>query len=469
MIFSYIKFAIIKIVIALFAFVPQTYLSVGFTEYPSTLLPHEARNDAEQVVADMIFRKLFKYENGELKKDLIENWSLSEDKKSYEFELKNNLYWQDGEKIKTDDIIYTFSLYPSLIDGMEIQKLSDIKFSVKLPTENAILPTILTFGIEPQHLNKQSKMNPLGSTSYRVAFVEVEDGKTQSITLQSFQKEKKFPRLKFKFYEKEEDLKEAYKLGEIDAFLSNSNFAWEGVVSQNINYLGRYFALVFNTEGDKFLSNENRNFIVKSLNKDELLQRSYFNMALKAQGPLSQSEFTDLNFANETYDSNLKLSVNQQKELSNVKVLLPNTQDGQQIEGYLRSQWQKHNITLETEYVDTNELVEAAGKDDVDIIFIGHETTPDPDRYTFWHSTQKDFLNLGEFEDLRADKALEEGRKTNIQEERISHYHIFQDVMNIKNPAVFLYHPGTKLYMKQSKIIPVPQKVYTPADIFDNL
>src|SRR3990167_8039489 len=269
MIFSYFKFLIIKIALALFTFIPQTYLSMGFTEYPTTLLPHEIRNDAEQVVSALIFRKLFKYEEGELKNDLIENWTLSDDKTYYEFDLKKDIFWQDGGHITTDDILYTFSLYPSLVDGVDIQKLSGAKFSVKLPTVNAILPTILTFGIEPQHLSLQSKINPLGSTSYRIAFVEIENGKTQTIILQSFQKDKKFPRLKFRFYEKDDDLKEAYKLGEIDSFFSPSDFSWEGLVSRPINYWGRYFSLIFNTESIKFSPNENRNFIVKSLNKDE--------------------------------------------------------------------------------------------------------------------------------------------------------------------------------------------------------
>lgn len=469
MIFSYINLILIKIALALFIFIPQNTLSVGFTEYPRTLLPHKANNDTEKVISEMLFRKLFKYDNGQLKNDLIDTWTLSEDKTYYEFDLKPNSYWQDGERITTDDILYTFSLYPSLLDGVELQKLSDLKFSVKLPTENAILPTILTFGIEPQHLSLQPQLNPLGSTSYRIAFVEVENGKAQSVTLQSFQKEKLYPRLKFRFYEKEEDLKSAYKLGEIDVFLSNSDFAWEGLTSQPINYAGRYFALVFDTEGEKFASIENRNFIYKTLNKTDLLNRSFYNTSSLAQGPLSQSDYMDISFAQDTYDPQAKMTTNQEKALASIKILLPNNQDGQQIEGFLRSQWQKYNINLETQFVDTQNLFKEVGQTSFDIVFIGHEVTPDPDRYSFWHSTQKSGLNLGGFEDLRADKALEEGRKTNIPTEREEHYHIFQDVMKTKVPAVFLYHPGTKVYMKESKIIPLPQKIYTPADILDNL
>ena len=469
MIFSYINLILIKIALAIFTFIPQNYLAIGLTEYPSALLPHKAQNDTEQMISDILFRKLFKYDDGELKNDLVNTWTLSEDKTYYEFELKENIYWQDGERITTDDILYTFSLYPSLINGIELQKLSDIKFSIKLPTENAILPTILTFGIEPQHLSLQPQLNPLGSTSYRIAFVEIEDGKAQTIILQSFQKNKKYPRLKFRFYEKDEDLKDAYKLGEIDAFLSQASFTWEGLTSQRINYVGRYFSLVFNTENTKFSPIENRNFINKSLNRNDLLGRSFYTNAILTQGPISQSPYTDVSFAQEVYDPQLKMSAKQTEDLNSIKVLLPNNQDGQQIEGYLRSQWQKFNINLETQYIDTQNLFKESGQESFDMIFIGHEANPDPDRYTFWHSTQKGALNLGGFEDLRADKALEEGRKTNVETEREEHYHIFQDVMKIKPPAVFLYHPGTILYTKESKQIPLPDKIYTPADILDNL
>lgn len=469
MILSYIKLILIKIALAIFTFIPQNYLAVGLTEYPTTFLPHKAQNDTEQIISELLFRKLFKYDNGQLKNDLINTWTISEDKTYYEFELKPDVYWQDGERITTDDILYTFSLYPSLINGIELQKLSDLKFSIKLPTENAILPTILTFGIEPQHLSLQPQLNPLGSTSFRIAFVEVEDGKPQTIILQSFQKEKKYPRLKFRFYEKDEDLKDAYKLGEIDAFLSQSIFSWEGLTSQPISYAGRYFTLVFNTEGTKFSPIENRNFINKSLNRNELLSRNFYSNAILTQGPISQSPYTDISFAQDVFDPNLKMSTKQTEELSSIKILLPNNQDGQQIEGYLRSQWQKFNINLETQFIETQNLFKESSQESFDMIFIGHEVTPDPDRYTFWHSTQKNAINLGGFEDLRADKALEEGRKTNIETERQEHYHIFQDVMKTKTPAIFLYHPGTKLYVKESKPIPLPNKIYTPADILDNL
>ena len=94
MIFSYINLILIKIALAIFTFIPQNYLAIGLTEYPSALLPHKAQNDTEQMISDILFRKLFKYDDGELKNDLVNTWTLSEDKTYYEFELKENIYYR---------------------------------------------------------------------------------------------------------------------------------------------------------------------------------------------------------------------------------------------------------------------------------------------------------------------------------------------------------------------------------------
>lgn len=76
---------------------------------------------------------------------------------------------------------------------------------------------------------------------------------------------------------------------------------------------------------------------------------------------------------------------------------------------------------------------------------------------------------MANFIDLRADKALEEGRHVFPFDERLLHYNIFQDVMFTKVPAIFLYHPGTFLYTSEKTPIPLPEKVYTPSDILENL
>ena len=84
----------------------------------------------------------------------------------------------------------------------------------------------------------------------------------------------------------------------------------------------------------------------------------------------------------------------------------------------------------------------------------------DPDQYQLWHSTQT-LTNLSKYSSPRADKDLEDGRKTASEEERKEKYMDFQKVLMEDAPATFLYYPKYNIiYLKKiegllSKILPI--------------
>jgi len=57
--------------------------------------------------------------------------------------------------------------------------------------------------------------------------------------------------------------------------------------------------------------------------------------------------------------------------------------------------------------------------------------------------------NFSGFDQVRADRALEEGRNELDNEKRIVHYNEFQKVIVDQVPAVFLYHPFTNFYVSK--------------------
>ncbi len=470
MILTTIKVFLLKLGLALITLYPQNSLSIGYNDSPVTFLPHETQTEGEKIISGMVFRKLFKFEDGTLKPDLISTWQISENKTLYSMELKENQYWQDGEKITTDDIIYTLALNRNLIEEIDIERLSDTRFSIKLPTPNAILPSLLTFGVEPEHLQGQSKLQPIGSSSFHIARISTENNEVKQVYLHSFEKEKKYNKVIFRFYPKEEDLKTAYKLGEVDAFLSGSDFSWQGTKAQLITYYGRYFTLIFNLEKAKLQDLQTRQTLINSLNIQGLLERSYYITSKRAFGPISRSEYTKPTFFQDTYVASAALTPAQISDIVDINILLPNNQEGRQMETFLKSEWEnKLGLIVKPEYAEPGQILDAAKAGNFDVLFIGHEVSPDPDRYSYWHSTQSKSLNLGKFEDLRADKSLEEGRNFSDFNERQQHYNIFQDVIETKLPAVFLYHPGSYLYTSENKIIPLPARIYNPSEILNNL
>lgn len=470
MIIEYIAITLFKLFIAIYSLIPQNTISIGFEKYPTTFLPHQVTTDSEKAVADLVFRKLFKYESGELKNDLVETWSANDNFTEFKFRIKKEQKWQDGKLITSDDVLYSMTLYQSLRNSLEIQKIGQYEILVKLTTPNSILPTLLTIGIEPAHLAGQDQLAPIGSTSYHIARVSWEQQKVNAIFLQSFQKNKTYPKVIIRFYNTQSSLFTGAKLGEIDAFLSNQEFKWTGYNQTVLNYIGRYYVLFFNNQKPELADQNIRETLSKSLDIKTILESNYYSRSIMAQGPISNSIYTKENFLIHNYDPQAKLTTIQKNTVQQLTILLPNNQDGRQIQTYLIQSWEKNlGIQLTFEYLELSELFDRARDGSYDVLFVGLETSPDPDLYDFWHSSQTENLNLSKFIDPRADRALEEGRQNATFETRKEHYYIFQDAIAVKVPAVFLYHPGEFFYNSSKKPLPLPKKIYYPTDIVKNL
>lgn len=469
MIFSFLISVLIKSIFAILSIFPQPTVSIGIAEYPQSFLPHSVQTDGEKIVSELTFRKLFKYENGELKNDLVDSWKTNDDKTEYTIKLKKDQKWQDGTPITSNDVLYTLTLYENIRDSVEIEKLSNLEVLLRISNPNGILPSVLNIGVEPAHLSSQSPVNPIGSTSYRIARIIREQDRIEGVVLLSPLENKTYNRVFIRFYENENEIITAYKLKEIDSFYTNSDLKLEGIERVPIHFEGRYYTLIFNTEKEKLTTPEIRNVLSNSLDVDALLLQNFYVNTIKAQGPISLSKYTKESAKISKYDKNINLSPNQRNVLSSLSILLPNTTEGRQIENFLNEYWGNNlKIKLSFEYFETDEIIEKARDGSFDVLFIGMEVTPDPDRYDFWHSTQKTKLNFAKFEDLRADRALEEGRSSLDFGKRKEHYDIFQDVFETKTPGVFLYHPGAYLYYTSYKPIPIPEKIYYPSDIVKN-
>ena len=94
-----------------------------------------------------------------------------------------------------------------------------------------------------------------------------------------------------------------------------------------------------------------------------------------------------------------------------------------------------------------------------------------PDPFPFWHSSQKKDpgLNLALYENSKADKLLEENRKSPIPETRAEKLSLFQDILIEDAPVVFLYSPDyIYLVSKEIKGIAV-EKIINPSKRFSGI
>src|SRR5690606_2930667 len=135
--------------------------------------------------------------NGAPQADLAESWGNSQDGTIFNFTLRENAKWHDGQPVTTDDVLFTLDLIRNGSDiipvdlqdfwsDIEVVKLSDKVLQFRLPEAFAPFPDYLTFGILPKHLldgNSIDEMidlnfniQPVGSGPYRFVRVEAEDG-----------------------------------------------------------------------------------------------------------------------------------------------------------------------------------------------------------------------------------------------------------------------------------------------------
>ncbi len=270
-------------------------------------------NDTDRDLTEIIYSGLMKYnKEGKLTKDLAESFEVKDEGKTYEFKIKENVLWSDGEKLTADDVVFTVetiqnSDYKSPLRaewiGVEIEKVSEYQVKFKLTKPSFVFLESTTLKILPKHIwNKISLENfslsnynlePVGSGPYQFKEIDKESsGFINSITLErnpNYYNEGPFiSEIKFKFYQSEEELIKAAKKEEIDGFTLTNKDYYNEFSAEDFNshsfVMPRYFAIFFNTERDLLEDVEIRKALKHATNKEDLL-----NQALAGRGKIVSS------------------------------------------------------------------------------------------------------------------------------------------------------------------------------------
>ncbi len=270
-------------------------------------------NDVDRTLIDLIYSGLMTYDkDGKIINDLVKSYQISEDGKTYTFQLKDNLYWQDGTKLTADDIIYTIKTIqnsdyksPLRANWLDVgsKKISAQSFSFSLNSPYNSFLENCTVKIIPQHIWKNIlpenfalssyNLKPIGSGFYTLSDIQGNNnGFIKNLTLEVnhkyYGKLPYIPKIFFKFFSNTGDLIASANQKTIDGFSVSSLDDNEATVEKQVRQgwtaeekfsvysfsLPRYFAVFFNGQNNKILSDTGVTQALNySVNKPGLIQK----------------------------------------------------------------------------------------------------------------------------------------------------------------------------------------------------
>lgn len=452
-------------------------------------------NDVERDISEIIYSGLFKIDGqGHYLPDLAQRLEISPDGKTYDVYLKENVFWQDGEKFSADDVIFTLEtitdpLYRSPLRplwlGIKVQKLNDylVRFELLQPYNSFI--SYLTLKIIPKHLWSEISpenfvlaeysLKPIGTGPYRfLEFQKSSDGRILSYTLarnqKYFESKPYISTIVFKFYKTEDEAISALLKREIDC-LSHLSINKYPLIKNKKNFkissllLPRYYAIFFNQGQNPLLSQlKIRQALELAIDKSELLKEVLNNQALILNSAISQGflgfdeELNQKNSYNpeaalsllkeaglEDFDGDHFLEKKDKNKIIKLEINLtyPDNEQLDRVAQFIKKSWE--NIGLKTNLLKTglDEISAILVKRNYEALIFGNVYGQNPDLYAFWHSSQvaSPGLNLNLYRNAKLDSLLEESRQTNNEEKRVIDLLAIQKIIDEDKPAIFLYNP----------------------------
>ncbi len=364
-------------------------------------------------------------EDGSPLPSLASRWETTPDGKTYFFYLADDIYWQDGKEIKAEEIKYDL---PGV--KMEIINSKTLKFS--LEETFTPFPTLLSTPI--------FKKDYIGAGQYQIKKINKYGSFIRKMLLVGPDKN-----LLFKFYPDQTAAFLAFQLGEVDELwnLYQNPFTseWEKylLIKSQLNY-DQYIGIFLNLR-DKFLGNKNlRQALAYATPKLEGESR--------AIGPLNPHSWA-FNANVKPYKTNPEQAKNlfekfkKEMEVEKLKLTLDTTENFLGLAEAIKKNWQEIlGIETEIKLIDTISF-------DFQTLLIISQIPPDPDQYSFWHSTQE--TNLTGYKSPKVDKILEDSRRLTDKQERKEKYFDFQRFLLEDSPVIFLSHPQS-LTIKRKKL-----------------
>lgn len=476
----------------------------GVVGHPTNLNPIQApQTDADHDVRALVHAGLLGVDSkGNLKPELAEKLpEISKDLKTYTVTLKENIFWQDGQPITADDVIYTVSQIQSKENNsylrnsfkfVKVEKVDERTVTFTLREPVVTFSENLLAGLLPSHLYGQyDNLKPVGAGPYRIEKLVYNGGeKLKVMQLKANQHYKpNVPYIKdftIKFFDTKEQLAKAYKNRDVKSFGKLSDKSNIIILSSSELFkvdLPQYQAVFLNQDKDSILGNINiRRALRLATDRSQIVKTVYNSQAIAIGGPTvgqitvpppEQSLGTAKKLLDEEGWIVGENGIREKEEQTlSITIFTNNIDINYRTAELVKEQWQEIGVKTEVQALSNQELFKnIINPREYQALILFENIGHDPDPFPFWHSSQavESGLNFTMLRNNDIDDVIIQARSTIDKNKRTELYEKFTDLVNEQSPAVFLVQP-LYLYIQDSKVKNITfERIVIPAERFANI
>ncbi len=412
----------------------------GIVGQPILINPVVSKNQPDLDLGALIFSPL---------ETLASSIEKKADGLTYVVKLKEDLVWDDGKPLTSDDVVFTISTIQNSAsrspvaknwNGVSVERVSELQVSLTLPARYGFFGEIVRkLQIIPKHAFQSIPvenfrlssygLKPIGSGPYIVkSMSQRTDGFITEYHLVPNPRyagsEPYVSNLFFRFYETRNELIDDFRKKKIDAFGGFSPVEQElaGTSRTVIEHIStpRYYAVFMNPANNPaFRKAEVRKALSLAIDRKALAGALGELNAFPIENPLvplTDEERTAENTP--VFDAERARSLLESAKVGSLKLnlVIPDTPTFREVADILRESWAAIGIQeINVFPKDPNTILsESVNTRNYDMVLFGNALEHRFDLYPFWHSSQRTApgLNLSFYQNTTVDKAIETARQS---------------------------------------------------------
>jgi len=487
---------------------PGGVYTEGIVGSITTINPILAESGANADASRLVFGGLTRYNRkAQIEAGLAKSWTVSSDGRVYTFALRSGVTWHDNQPLTSADVAFTIeriqnpdthSPMAAAWKGVDIATPDPHTVVMTLPVRYDAFLNSTTVGILPKHVLQDTPANqlrvsdfnqaPIGTGPFVVKDFDTENG---SVTLDAnpnyYKGKPQLESVVLKVYSTQEELQSAFRKRQVMGMARSSN-------SKGTSYgrgaevhelqIPEEVAMFMKTTSPLLSDAKVRSAIALSVDRNEIINKALSGEARPLVVPILASQLAEAS----EYKIPDKNIVQAQKMLDEagwkqtngatrvkdgrslrLTLVTAATEDYQAVAERLSSQLQKIGISLNVQTFDAATLQRSyIGPRTYDVLLYGLNAGADLDPYPYWHSSQAKSpgLNVSQYNNSSADKALVSARGATDVRVRTVRLKSFLDTWLADAPAVMLYAPKY-LYITQDDVRGIAEgQIVTAADRF---